>query len=200
MIDLRRLIPLLGMFAASCSRAPRAQTPAEVAPADSQRIIVSPSELAVVSSRGGDGSVPTEIALGSASAGATVLLLRFPTPWGNRARIARAFLTFEPSPGATPESQPVAVSVSRILEPWSASQVSWSRMPRLSTTEARAVAVTGPPQPLRIDVTAIVERWKRGRADDQGIALTAPADAPVGAIYSSGISGAPGPRLDVYLR
>jgi hypothetical protein len=37
-------------------------------------------------------------------------------------------------------------------------------------------------------------------ADDQGIALMAPAEAPVGAIYSSGVSGAAGPRLDVYLR
>jgi hypothetical protein len=129
-----------------------------------------------------------------------VVLLKFPTPWGNRVRIARAFLTLEPSPGALPESHPVPVSVSRILERWSASDVTWARLPKLSTAEARALASTGPPKTLRIDVTAIVERWARGRADDQGIALMAPPEAPVGAIYSSGVSGAAGPRLDVYLR
>jgi hypothetical protein len=191
---------LTAMIALGCARRPRSQAATEVAPLDAQRIVVSPTELAVVSPRNGGSALPAEIPLGSTSAGSVMILLRFPTPWGNRVRIARAFLVLEASPGAIPEPHPVSVSVARILERWSASQVSWSRLPKLSPAEARAVAVTAPPGPLRIDVTAIVERWTRERADDQGIALTAPPDAPVGATYSTGISGAPGPRLDVYLR
>jgi hypothetical protein len=200
MSDSRKLIVVLAMTTMGCAGASRPRAAAEVTPLDAQRFVVAPTELAVVSSRGGAAVVPAEIPLGSASGGSMVVLLRFPTPWGNRVRIARAYLTFEPSPGALPETRPVPVSVSRILEPWATADVSWSRLPKLSPTEVRAVAVTGPPQTLRIDVTSIVERWTRGRADDQGIALTAVPEAPVGAIYSTGISGGPGPKLDVYLR
>lgn len=219
MNDLRKLGVLMGAMSVGCMRAPVpcttpsacgagqtcaagrcARAGAEVAPIDVQRIVVAPTELAVVSSRGGDGALPAEIPFGSAAGGSMVVLLRFPTPWGNRVRITSAFLTFEPSPGALPESQPVPVSVSRVLERWSASDVTWARLPKLSATEARALAITGPPRTLRIDVTSIVQRWSRGRADDQGIALMAPPEAPVGAIYSTGVTGARGPRLDVYLR
>ncbi|HEX9296487.1 MAG TPA: DNRLRE domain-containing protein [Polyangiaceae bacterium] len=172
----------------------------ELAPSDAQRILVPASEIAVVSSRGNDPTLPSEIPLGRAPNGSIVVLLRFPTPWGNRVRIASAFLTLEPLPGALPETQPVSVSVARVLEPWSASDVSWGRLPRLSAPEVRALASPAPPKTLRIDVTSIVRRWARGRATDQGIALMASGEAAAGATYATGISGAPGPRLDVYVR
>jgi hypothetical protein len=173
---------------------------AELAPADARRILVPPSEIAVVSSRGRDGELPAEIPLGGASAGSIVVLLRFPTPWGNRVRVASAFLTLEPLPGALPETEPVPVAVARVLEPWSASDVTWGRLPRLSAPEVRALATAQPPRTLRIDVTSIVQRWARGRANDQGIALMASPEVPIGATYATGVSGARGPRLDVYLR
>ena len=172
----------------------------EVASAEAQRLLVAPSEIAVVSARARDGTLPAEIPFGSTSEGSIVLLLRFPTPWGNRARVASAFLTLEPAPGAFPETESVPMEVSRVLEPWTASDVSWARMPRLSAPEARALATARPPKTLRIDVTSIVQRWARGRSQDQGIALVAGPEAPVGVTYVTGVSGARGPRLDVYLR
>ena len=172
----------------------------EIAPAEARRLLVAPSDIAVVSSRGGDGALPAEIPLGGAAGGSVVVLFRFPTPWGNRVRVASAFLTLEPSPGALPEREPVSLSVARVLEPWSASEVTWGRLPRLSAAEVRAYATAGPPKTLRIDVTSIVQRWARGRANDQGIALISAADASAGATYATGVDGARGPRLDVYLR
>jgi hypothetical protein len=173
---------------------------AEIAPADARRLLVAPSDMAIVSSRGGDGALPPEMALGGATSGSIVVLFRFPTPWGNRVRVASAFLTLEPSPGALPEQGPVALTVVRVLEPWSASDVTWGRLPRLSAPEVRAYATAGPPKTLRIDVTSIVQRWARGRVNDQGIALMSAPDATVGATYATGVAGARGPRLDVYLR
>jgi hypothetical protein len=172
----------------------------EITPTDARRVIVAPSEIAVVSSHGGGSELPAEIPLGASVAGSIVVLLRFPTPWGNRVRVASAFLTLEPSPGAFPETDPVPVTVARVLEPWSATDVSWGRLPRLSAPEARALATARPPKTLRIDVTSIVQRWARERTNDQGIALMSAPEAPVGATYATGVSGARGPRLDVYLR
>jgi hypothetical protein len=172
----------------------------EVTPTDARRLLVAPSEIAVVSSRGAGTELPVEIPLGAAGAGSIVVLLRFPTPWGNRARVASAFLTLEPAPGAFAEADPVAVNVLRILEPWSPSDVSWARLPRMSAPEARALATARPPKTLRIDVTSIVQRWAHERTNDQGIALMSAPEVPVGATYATGVSGARGPRLDVYLR
>jgi hypothetical protein len=115
-------------------------------------------------------------------------------------RVARAFVTLEPTPGAIPESQPVLVSIARVLEPWSAKDASWGRLPRTSAVEGAAYSSIGPAKPLRIDVTAIVQRWALGRSADQGLALTASSDAPIGASYATGVAGSTGPRLDVYLR
>jgi hypothetical protein len=172
----------------------------EITPADARRVLVAPSELAVVSPRGDGSDLPAEIPLGGAVAGSIVVLMRFPTPWGNRVRVASAFLTLEPSPGAFPDADPVPVTVARVLEPWSASDVSWGRLPRLSAPEARALATARPPRTLRIDVTSIVQRWARERTNDQGIALMSAPEATAGATYATGVSGARGPRLDVYLR
>jgi hypothetical protein len=184
----------------ACSAGRCAAVGSEIAPADARRVLVAPSEIAVVSSRGGGSPMPAEIPLGGQTSGSIVVLLRFPTPWGNRVRVASAFLTLEPSPGAVPETEPVPVTVARVLEPWSASDVSWARLPRLSAPEARALATARPPKTLRIDVTAIVQRWARERTNDQGIALMSGPEATVGATYATGVSGARGPRLDVYLR
>jgi hypothetical protein len=73
-------------------------------------------------------------------------------------------------------------------------------MPRLSAFEGGAYSSIGPAKPLRIDVTAIVQRWALGRSTDQGLALAASSDAPLGPSYATGVSGGLGPRLDVYLR
>jgi hypothetical protein len=184
----------------TCAAGRCAPIASEIAPEGARRVLVAPSEIAVVSSGAQAEALPPELPLGGATAGTIVLLLRFPTPWGNRVRVASAFLTLEPSPGALPEVEPVPVAVMRVLEPWSTTEVSWGRLPRLSAPEARAFATARPPKTLRIDVTSIVQRWARGRSNDQGIALMTGASAAVGATYSTGVAGARGPRLDVYLR
>jgi hypothetical protein len=90
--------------------------------------------------------------------------------------------------------------VARVLEPWSAADTSWGRLPRLSAFEGTAYTGIGPAKTLRIDVTTIVQRWALGRTTDQGLALTASSDAPLGPSYATGLAGGSGPRLDVYLR
>lgn len=169
-------------------------------PIDAQRIVVAPQEMAVVARGNGDTALPGEIPLGGAARASTVVLLRFPTPWGKRVRVARAFLTLEPAPGAIAETHPVLVSVARVLEPWSPSEASWGRLPRLSAFEGSAYTGIGPAKALRIDITTIVQRWALGRGSDQGLALTASSDAPLGPSYATGVAGGTGPRLDVYLR
>jgi hypothetical protein len=176
------------------------KTGTELVPLDAQRIVVAPQEMAVIARGARDNALPGEIPLGGTARSSPVVLFRFPTPWGKRVRIARAFLILHPAPGAVPESRPVLVSVARVLEPWSVAGASWGRLPRLSAFEGSAYSGIGPAKALRIDVTSIVQRWALARTADQGLALTAASDAPLGPSYATGVAGGTGPRLDVYLR
>ena len=164
---------------------------------DADRIVVAATDMAVVSARGGDDALPAEIAL--AGGCSPVVLLRFPAPWGNHARIAAAFLTLELADAAVAHARPLTLSVARVLEPWSGGAVTWSRLPRLSPPLLHA-EVEPPPRMVRIDVTEIVRRWGRGRSDDQGIALWASSAGAAGPTYATGALGTAGPRLDVYVR
>jgi len=172
----------------------------EPAPRESQRIVVAPTDLAVVTARGESSALPRSVPFGRQERGSVVLLLRFPTPWGNKARIAGAFLLLWPVREAPAESRPVPIAVARILEPWVGTEVSWGRLPRLSPAELSTVATSTSSRPLRIDVTEIVKRWTRSQPDDQGIALVASAIGPDGTSYATGLGGGLAPRLDVYVR
>jgi hypothetical protein len=163
---------------------------------DANRVIVAASDMAVVSARGGE-TLPDEIAL--AGGCSPVVLLRFPTPWGNRARVVAAFLLLEFEDAASANAEPWALSVTRVLEPWSGADVSWGRLPRLSPPLVRAEVMSFP-QVLRIDITEIVSRWSRGRTNDQGIALWASSAGAARPTYATGALRGLGPRLDVYVR
>jgi hypothetical protein len=128
------------------------------------------------------------------------MLMRFPTPWGRTARIGGAFLVLQAVEGAYPETHPVRITVSRVLDPWDPARVTWGRQPRLSPESGAAWAVTGPPRALRIDVTTIVQRWQRPDHEEYGIALLANPDDVASTSYATGTGGGVGPRLDVYLR
>jgi hypothetical protein len=169
-----------------------------VAP-DAYRIVVAASDLAVVSARGDGAALPDDVTLAGRSP--PIMLLRFPAPWGNRARIAAAFLTLNPEEAAVGAGgPPFTVSIARVLEPWSASSTNWGRLPRLSAPLVTAEVTPAPFRPLRIDVTPIVQHWSRAGHDEQGIALWASSAAAIGPTYTTGALGLAGPRLDVYVR
>jgi hypothetical protein len=172
-------------------------------PLDARRLLLSPDDIAVLASGGGapPGSLPEAVALGRASTGDVVLLLRFSASWQDDAEVASAFLVLDPVAGAQPSERRVPVEVARILEPWRSESATWGRQPRLSLPTVAALVRRSPPRPLRLDVTSLVRDWARRREDDHGIAVLAPGDDAVGAAYSMGTSDqGTGPRLEVYLR
>jgi hypothetical protein len=184
--------------------------PADVTPSppDAHRVLLQPEDIAVISSRGdlegpgrsGRGRLPEAIALGGASSGSMVVLLRFAATWRDDADIASAFVVLDPVEGAPPSAANVSLEVARVLEPWTSETASWGRQPRLSIPAVAAVARRRPAAPLRIEVTELVRGWAKRASDEHGIALLAPGRDPVGVALSMGISEGLGPRLEVYLR
>lgn len=171
------------------------------APVDARRVLLPPADLAVLEQHGDAApAVPDAVALGHASAGDVVLLLRFVPPFGEDAEIASAFVVLEPVPGAPPAERALTLEVARILEPWRSATATWGRQPRLSVPQPAAIAPRRPVMPLRIDVTSLVRDWAKRRRDDHGIAILAPGRDAVGAAYTMGVSQGVGPQLEVYVR
>lgn len=176
---------------------PKKEVPA---PASSQRVVLEPTAVSLVSSKGGDGFGRADAPFGKRAAGDVVLLLRFPAPFNDTTEILSAFVVMDPAPGAIPGPGPVELRIARILEPWSPEHVSWTRLPSLSGIESTFLASTWAGRELRLEVTDQVRRWRQHRADDQGLAVLASPQNDVGATYSLGLAEGRGPRLDVYLR
>ncbi|WP_242515628.1 DNRLRE domain-containing protein [Sorangium cellulosum] len=171
------------------------------APLDARRMLLPPEDLAVLEQNGDAApAVPDAAALGRASTGDVVLLLRFTPPFGEDAEIASAFVVLQPAPGAPPAGRALTLEVARILEPWRSATATWGRQPRLSVPEPAAIAPRRPVTPLRIDVTSLVRGWAKRRRDDHGIAILAPGNDAVGAAYTMGLSQGVGPQLEVYVR
>ncbi len=179
-----------------CSAA--TDTPVET---KSRRLVLSPTQLAVVGSRTASPWQSAEIPFGRDDLGDVVLLLQFPKTIDTGTEVDAAWLVLDPVAGAMPCKAPVQLVLSRIVEPWTATTTTWARQPALELCNASIAASNWGQRSLRIDVTSQVRRWREHRSDDHGLAITASAQDPYGARYALGTGGdAAGPRLDLYLR
>ncbi|MEP7122488.1 MAG: DNRLRE domain-containing protein [Byssovorax sp.] len=167
---------------------------------DARRVILAPSDFAVIAATGGSEAIPETVALGRAEGGTVALLLRFAASWHDDADVLSAFVVLDPLDSAPPAATPAVFESARILEPWQPSVVSWGRQPRLDLPRLAAVVRAIPGTPVRIDVTALVREWASRRADDHGLALLVHGDDRIGQAFSMGVSGGAGPRLEAYVR
>nr|WP_240806860.1 DNRLRE domain-containing protein [Polyangium spumosum] len=170
---------------------------------DARRLLLFPDAVAVVSSKGPSGggeALPEVVSLGSRAAGETSLLLRFEVPVAHAGEVASAFLVLETATSSEPPTEPVPLSIARILEPWRDDFVSWGRSPRLDVAEKAGTVFVTSPSPIRFDVTHVVKRWAQRTGEEHGLAVLADDADPRGVTISLGVVEKRGPRLEVYVR
>lgn len=169
---------------------------AELAPLGSKRVVLAPTELAVLEP-GGEPAPEAITPLGSFGREHVLLLLRFDPPAAASGKLAAAFLVFDRDGAAPPESTSIELELARVLDPWSTDRVSWASRPRVGSAKARFTAPAASDAPLRVEVTELLD----GRPSrDHGFALRAVTSGPSGARVVTGPARGDTPRLELYFQ
>jgi hypothetical protein len=144
------------------------------------------------------------------------LLLRFQQPIAEEEAVVEAYLLLDRVDAVDVDPSPISLHVERVIDPWDARSITWARQPRLEDLRSPATIVTGSGRPLvRLDVKALVTRWKRHDPTDQGLAVVVGTRNPTGMAFAmaplNGNDPDPGepvravwapnaPRLELYLQ
>jgi hypothetical protein len=172
----------------------------ESIPDASQRLVATPSGVAVLTQAHATTGLPSEVTFGDAS-GRSALYLEFSPEWRAHGAPLKGFLALEPRAGEAPDGEPVTIEVWRVRSAWQPGRLhTWSDKPELAPPFARAVISSSPAQALRIDVTELLRFAADNPAIDHGMALIARGGSGHGVSFATGIAGGSAPRLEVYTR
>jgi hypothetical protein len=157
--------------------------------------------------RGAEAGVPPVVALGRGARGDRgVVLARFAVRLPPEATVLEAYVLLERVLDVDSDPGPVAVHAATVIDPWDARSLSWAVQPRVEEVGSPVTQVYPAGGGLvRLDVGAIVERWRRRMGDGQasfGVAILGEPVRGTGPASRSGVAVAlaPGPRLELYVR
>jgi hypothetical protein len=136
-----------------------------------RRMIVAPVDVAYLRS-----DVPTHddvtATLGCSRNATAVVLLRFSARLPAEAHVLEAYVVLEHAPDAAEDPMPISFHAARITQPWDSHAISWAHRPRIEEVGAPITRVLPSAGRLvRLDVRALVQRWRRRGGEDFGVAL-----------------------------
>lgn len=169
--------------------------------ATARRLLFAPLDVAYLS-RGDQGGVtpPALVMLGQGDG--AMALLRFSVPLPLEATVLEAYLVLERPAGVEIDPGPVSVHAACVLDAWDARSTSWARQPGIEDIGSPVTQVWPASGPLvRIDMRTVVQRWRRGAACDQGIAVVATGKSATGMAFALAPWGqGRGPMLELYVK
>jgi hypothetical protein len=115
---------------------------------------------------------------------ASILLLRFSLDLSPDSTVIDAHVVLDRAPSSDSDPTSIALHADRIVEAWDAAGVTWGRAPRLGASRSPVSMVEGGRASVRIDVRALVSRWRRHAPDDQGIAIVADRASATGVTFA----------------
>jgi hypothetical protein len=149
-----------------------------------RRLLFFPVDLAYVRSDA-DARDATAATLGGVRDQGAIVLLRFSAPVPAEANVLEAYLVLERAIDVEPDPTPIALHAARIVDPWDGRSVSWARQPRVEEVGAPVTRVSPAAGPLvRLDVRALMQRWRRRTGKDFGVAVVAEGKSFTGMAFA----------------
>lgn len=192
---------------------------AAVAISTARRVLYEPVAIGFVRPEGEPG-LPAIAALGRSDG--ALALFRFSLSLPPEVNVVEAYLLLDRVADVDPDPTPIALHAAAVVDPWDGRTLTWAVQPRVEEVGSPVTRVLPASGPLvRLDVRAIVERWRRRGGGDFGLAVVSqPTDRTgrgMGMAFALSAGGAgggwgdardqgaaaagpPGPRLELYLR
>ena len=136
-----------------------------------RRMIIVPVDVSYLRSDADMRDAATAT-LGCSRNGTAVVLLRFSARLPPDAHVLEAYVVLEHAPEGAEDPTAISLHAARIAQAWDSRSVSWARQPRIEETGAPITRV-GPSagRLVRLDVRALVQRWRRRGGEDFGVAV-----------------------------
>jgi hypothetical protein len=111
-------------------------------------------------------------------------LFRYAVSLPPEATVLEAYLVMDRARDVDSDPTPVTLHAVRIVGDWVAGTTSWARQPALQEVGASEtrVGATSPPF-VRLEVRALVERWRRHEKSDMGLAIVAEGQSATGLAF-----------------
>ncbi len=155
-----------------------------------RRVVVSPTDIAYVSTRTGPNpsDLPPVLILGRKGDGAA-LLLRFAVPIAPEESVVEAYVLLDRADVVEMDPQPISLHAARIIDAWDGRSISYERQPRWEETGSPGTIVSGAGRPLvRIDVRDLATHWKTRDPRDQGLVIVADDTSRTGMSFAAASS------------
>jgi hypothetical protein len=137
-------------------------------------MLYDPVAVGYVRRGGGESTLPAMVALGRGDG--ALALLRFSLSLPPEAGVVEAYLLLDRVTDVDSDPEPIALHAAPVLDPWDARSLSWAVQPRVEEMGAPVTRVFPASGAIvRLDVRAIVERWRRRGGMDFGLAVVSDA-------------------------
>jgi hypothetical protein len=117
--------------------------------------------------------------------------------------LIEAFLAIERAPDVAADPATITLHAAPVVERWDGRLVSWGSQPRIEELglPRTPVSAAGGAR-VRLDVRALLERWRRQRSSGEGVSLAVLSDgeSASGVTFAATPGRSRGPELELYLR
>jgi hypothetical protein len=149
-----------------------------------RRLLFAPVDTAYVRHDGQSWRGARAAVLGAPD-GDAVLFLRFSASIPPEGNLLEAYLVLDRATEVDADPLPIALHAARVVDHWDSRSISWARQPRIEEVGAPVTRVFAAAGPLvRLDVRALVARWRRRARADFGIAVLADSGSPTGMAFA----------------
>jgi hypothetical protein len=168
--------------------------------ATARRLLIAPVDVGWVRRGEAAGGAAASVATVGRGDGATVFL-RFSVPLPPDVSVVEGYLLLERAQGIDSDPGTLTLHAARVEGAWDGRTLSWGRQPQVVELGAPVTTVqTGEGGAfIRLDVRAIVERWRRRDRIDGGIAVVTEGQTPSGLSLALAPADVPSDREDPVL-
>ncbi len=114
-----------------------------------------------------------------------LVLLRFAIALPPEANVLEAYLLLRQADAVDADPDPIVLHAARVTDPWDGRSVTWAHAPRVIEVGAPVTRVgAATARIVRLDVRAVVQRWRRRPGEDFGIAVVAEGPSATGVTFA----------------